>query len=55
MDTSSSGPEQDAGPGTDFHAVNQGFVSITPLHLDLTHYKVFDQLNGWVQDFKILT
>jgi 5'-nucleotidase len=42
------GPEQDAGPGTDFHAVNMGFVSITPLHLDLTHYKVFEQLAGWV-------
>ena len=42
------GPEQDAGPGTDFHAVNSGYVSITPLHLDLTHYKVFDQLAGWI-------
>lgn len=42
------GPEQDAGPGTDFYAVNMGFVSITPLHLDLTHYKLFDQLSGWV-------
>lgn len=47
------GPEQDAGPGTDFYAVNQGYVSITPLHLDLTHYKVFDQLSGWVQDFRV--
>ncbi len=47
------GPEQDAGPGTDFHAVNQGYVSITPLQLDLTHYKVFDQLSGWVQKLKI--
>ena len=43
------GPEQDAGPGTDFHAVNAGYVSITPLHLDLTHYKVFEQLSGWVK------
>jgi 5'-nucleotidase len=47
------GPEQDAGPGTDFYAVNAGYVSITPLHLDLTHYKVLDQLSGWVQDLKI--
>jgi 5'-nucleotidase len=47
------GPEQDAGPGTDFYAVNQGFVSITPLHLDLTHYKVFDDLNSWVKDMAI--
>lgn len=42
------GPEEDAGPGTDFYAVNMGFVSVTPLHLDLTNYKVFDQLSGWV-------
>jgi 5'-nucleotidase len=47
------GPEQDAGPGTDFHAVNMGFVSITPLHLDLTHYKVFEQLAGWVRSIEI--
>ncbi len=43
------GPEEDAGPGTDFHAISTGYVSITPLHLDLTHYKVFEQLSGWVQ------
>lgn len=43
------GPEQDAGPGTDFYAVNAGYVSITPLHLDLTHYKVLDELSTWVQ------
>lgn len=43
------GPEEDAGPGTDFFAVNSGYVSITPLHLDLTHYKVFEQLSGWVK------
>ena len=41
------GPEADAGPGTDFFAVNQGCVSITPLHLDMTHYKVFDQVSTW--------
>jgi 5'-nucleotidase len=47
------GPEEDAGPGTDFYAVNMGYVSITPLHLDLTHYKVFEQLSGWVQSLHI--
>lgn len=47
------GPEQDAGPGTDFYAVNTGYVSITPLHLDLTHYKVFEQLSGWSRALKI--
>jgi 5'-nucleotidase len=47
------GLEADAGPGTDFHAVNSGYVSITPLHLDLTHYEVFEQLSGWVQTLDI--
>jgi 5'-nucleotidase len=41
------GDEADAGPGTDFYAVSQGMVSITPLHLDMTHYKVFDHLAAW--------
>src|SRR3990167_549739 len=47
------GPEEDAGPGTDFYAVNMGYISITPLHLDLTHYKVFDQLSGWIRSLKV--
>ncbi len=47
------GPEEDAGPGTDFYAVHSDFVSITPLQLDLTHYKAFDQLSAWVQSLKV--
>lgn len=47
------GPEADAGPGTDFHAVKTGYVSITPLHLDLTHYKLFDQLSQWLDGDKL--
>lgn len=47
------GPEQDAGPGTDFYAVNSGYVSVTPLHLDLTHYKVMDELSCWVKPMQI--
>lgn len=43
------GAEQDAGPGTDFHAIATNHVSITPLSLDLTHYKVFDQLASWTK------
>lgn len=42
------GPEADSGVGTDFHAVNNDYVSITPLHLDMTNYKLFDQLSSWV-------
>ena len=33
--------------GTDFHAVSQGYVSITPLHLDLTNYRSFAELSAW--------
>lgn len=47
------GPEQDAGPGTDFYAVNSGYVSVTPLQIDLTHYKILDELSNWVQALKI--
>ena len=44
------GSEQDAGPGTDFHAIKTGFVSVTPLQVDLTHHRVLDDLTAWVQD-----
>ena len=42
------GAEQDAGPGTDFYAINNKKVSITPVKLDLTHYHAFDQIAKWV-------
>lgn len=45
-----SGIEADAGPGTDFYAIAQNCVSITPLQLDMTHYKVFDTLSAWVDE-----
>lgn len=47
------GPEEDCGPGTDFYAVRRGFVSVTPLQLDMTHYEVFDRLSGWVNDLEL--
>ena len=37
-------PVWDPGEGTDFDAVQQGFVSITPLHLDLTHHESIPRL-----------
>lgn len=49
------GPEQDAGPGTDFHAISSGKVSITPLQLDLTNYQAFEQLSGWLNGVKVKT
>lgn len=44
------GAEADAGPGTDFNAISRGFVSITPLHVDMTHYKAFDQVSTWMDE-----
>ncbi len=43
-----AGPEQDAGEGTDFYAVSMGKVAITPLLVDLTHYRAFEQLSKWL-------
>ncbi len=46
------GPEQDAGPGTDFHAVRNGYVSITPLQVDLTRYDSIALLEDWITGVK---
>ena len=45
-----AGAEQDAGPGTDFDALRRGFVSITPIHVDLTRYQALEQVAGWVSE-----
>lgn len=44
-----AGEGDDAGPGTDFHAVSQGFVSITPLQVDMTRYDAFAALQEWME------
>jgi len=36
--------------GTDFHAVQNGYVSVTPLHLDLTNYAAMERLRQWQLD-----
>jgi 5'-nucleotidase len=38
----------DAGPGTDFHAISRGRVSITPLTNDMTDYHNLDQITDWL-------
>lgn len=43
-----AGSEEDAGPGTDFHAVRSGAVSVTPLQVDLTRYQALDRIAGWL-------
>ncbi|WP_018872450.1 5'/3'-nucleotidase SurE [Thioalkalivibrio sp. ALJ16] len=45
-----AGSEQDAGPGTDFHAVREGYVSITPIQVDLTRFDAIDTVGRWLDD-----
>ena len=44
-----SGDAEDGGPGTDFHAVMQGYVSITPLQLDRTFNEAFRSIEPWLE------
>jgi 5'-nucleotidase len=43
-----AGTAQDAGDGTDFHAVANRRVSITPLQIDLTRYTQLDGIRTWL-------
>lgn len=43
-----AGAAQDAGPGTDFHAIERGAVSVTPLQIDLTHQAQLPAIREWV-------
>lgn len=45
-----AGAEQDAGPGTDFHAVRNGRVSVTPLQVDLTRHDAIPTLEAWLAE-----
>ena len=45
----SAGAGQDAGPGTDFHAIAEGYASITPLQIDLTRHAAMPELERWLQ------
>ncbi|MFZ5593327.1 MAG: 5'/3'-nucleotidase SurE [Pseudomonadota bacterium] len=47
-----AGPEQDAGPGTDFHAIRNNRVSVTPIHVDLTRYTALDKVASWLTGLK---
>jgi 5'-nucleotidase len=44
-----AGTEQDGGPGTDFHAISQRYVSVTPIQVDLTRYDAMNKLGEWLQ------
>jgi 5'-nucleotidase len=43
-----AGSAQDAGEGTDFYAVKQGYAAITPLQMDLTSYAQLDDVRDWM-------
>ena len=48
-----AGQAADAGPGTDFHAVQNGYVSVTPIKIDLTHYEAMDKLSTWLDSVEM--
>lgn len=43
-----AGLEQDSGEGTDFYAIRAGYVSVTPLQVDLTRHSDIEPLSGWL-------
>jgi len=43
-----AGDPADSGEGTDFHAVANGYVSVTPLHADMTRYDTFTAMQAWL-------
>ena len=42
------GEAADDGPGTDFLAIRDGYVSITPILVDLTRFQALEKVSGWV-------
>jgi 5'-nucleotidase len=47
-----AGAGQDAGPGTDFHAIANGCVSVSPIKVDLTAHAALEALDGWMGRFR---
>ena len=45
-----AGAGQDAGPGTDFDTITQGYVSVTPLQIDLTRHTALPAVQSWLDD-----
>jgi len=44
-----NGKEADNGVGTDFHAIANYYVSVTPLQIDLTKYNEIDKVSTWLE------
>lgn len=49
----SLGPELDAGEGTDFYAVANGYASVTPLQIDMTAYRSMANLQQWLEGIRL--
>lgn len=47
------GPELDAGEGTDFFAIANGFASVTPLTIDMTAYRSIEPLQQWLAGIEV--
>jgi 5'-nucleotidase len=43
-----AGEGQDCGEETDFLAIEQGYVSVTPLQIDLTRHGQLEQIQNWL-------
>jgi 5'-nucleotidase len=44
-----AGAAQDAGPGTDFHAIADRYIALTPIHVDLTRYQALEAVSSWAE------
>ena len=47
-----AGLPNDGGEGTDFYSVGHGFVSVSPIHADLTRHNQINDLKTWMNNFK---
>ncbi|MDR1012473.1 MAG: 5'/3'-nucleotidase SurE [Coxiellaceae bacterium] len=45
-----SGLADDNGPGTDFNAIKENKVSITPIQIDMTNYNAFENIKSWMSE-----
>lgn len=44
------GEQAEAGEGTDFHAVQHAYISVTPIHIDLTRHSAIGKTSDWLKE-----
>jgi 5'-nucleotidase len=44
-------PTWASSPNSDFDAIHEGFVSITPIHMEYTDFNMIEKLRGWEEDY----